>query len=175
MATRIVSFDRAEEPPRTRQRVAFRALYLAVLKHTLEDEKSGRTIDCRVLFVKSTADEKATRKQRQKQIDRLTKELLKLQVSVASGRRNTDVNSVSKRVHRAYGASAAAKYFQWKLIDLTPAEIKALPRPEKGCLPPTQRFEFTFDKELLAADEQYDGYNAIVTTVPAAESSGSSR
>ena len=32
---------------------------IAILKHTLEDEKSGRKIDCRVLFVKSTADEKA--------------------------------------------------------------------------------------------------------------------
>lgn len=145
---------------------------LAVLKHTLKDEKSDRTIGCRVLFVKSTADEKATRKQRQKQIDRLTKELLKLQMSVASGRRNTDVNSVSKRVHRAYGASAAAKYFRWELIDLTPKEIKALPRPAKGCRPPTQRFEFQFDKELLAANEQYDGYNAIVTTVPLEQSSG---
>ena len=145
---------------------------IAVFKHTLEDEKSGRTIGCRVLFVKSTADEKATRKQRQKQMDRLTTELLKIQVSVASGRRNTDVNSVSKRVHRAYGKSAAAKYFAWELIDLSPKEIKALPSPAKGCRPPTQRFEFQFDKELLAADEQYDGFNAIVTTVPAAESSG---
>ena len=47
-----------------------------------------------------------------------------------------------------------------------------MPSPAKGCRLPTQRFAFKFDKELLAADEQYDGFNAIVTTVPAAESSG---
>ena len=31
---------------------------LAVLKHTLHDDATGRTIACRVLFVHSTADEK---------------------------------------------------------------------------------------------------------------------
>ena len=144
---------------------------LAVLKHKLHDKLSGREIDCRVLFVKSSADEKAVQKQRQKQIDRLNEELLKIQVSVASGRRSTDVDSVSKRVHRAYGSSGAAKYFQWNLIALTSKEIKALPPPQRGCRLPTHRFEFTFNEDLLKADEKHDGFNAIVTTVPANQSS----
>ena len=144
---------------------------IAVLKHKLHDPASGREIACRVLFVKSTADEKAVQKQRKKQIDRLTADLLKLQVSVANGRRSTDVDSVSKRVHRAYGCSAAAKYFRWDLIALTTKEIKALPRPQKGCRLPTHRFEFTFDSELQKADEKHDGFNAIVTTVPTNQSS----
>src|SRR5271168_4843950 len=40
--------------------------------------------------------------------------------------------------------------------------------PARGCRCPTQRFEFTFDQAALQADERYDGYNAIVTTVPQA-------
>ena len=146
---------------------------IAVLKHKLHDKLSGREIACRVLFVKSTADEKAVQKQRKKQIDRLNEELLKIQVSVASGRRSTDVDSVSKRVHRAYGSSGAAKYFQWNLIALTSKEIKALPSPQRGCRLPTHRFEFTFNTDLVKADEKHDGFNAIVTTVPANESSTS--
>jgi hypothetical protein len=59
---------------------------LAVLKHTLTDDATNRQIAVRVLFVKSTADEKVVRQQRQKQIDRLTTELKKIQESVASPR-----------------------------------------------------------------------------------------
>ncbi len=144
---------------------------LAVLKHTLTEVESGREINCRVLFVKSTADEKVVRQQRQKQIDRLRTELLKIQTSVARGSRNTDVTSVTKRVTRSFGDSSAAKYFGWELVNLTAAEVRRLPSPQKGCRLPTQRFQFTFDTALLTADEQYDGFNAIVTTIPANKSS----
>ena len=144
---------------------------LAVLKHTLTSHESDRQIPCRVLFVKSTADEKVVRKQRQKQIDRLRAELLKIQTSVTRGSRNTDAISVTKRVTRSFGECGAAKYFCWELVDLTAAEVRRLPSPQKGCRPPTQRFEFTFETALLTADEQYDGFNAIVTTIPANKSS----
>jgi transposase len=144
---------------------------LAVLKQMLKDDETGREIAVRVLFVKSTADEKVVRQQRQKQIDRLTTELQKIQASVTSGRRHTDTASVTKRVARVLGEVSAAKYFRWELRALTKAEIKQLPPPGRGCRRPTQRFEFTFDTALLKADEQYDGDNAIVTTVPPSKAS----
>ena len=144
---------------------------LAVLKHTLRDEPTGRTIACRVLFVHSTADEKVVRQQRQKQIDRITAEFTKLQQSVADGCRSTDEAAVTKRATRALGTASAAKYFAWHLLPLTKAEIHKLPRPERGCRTPTHRFEFTFDTALLKADEEYDSYNAIATTVPMPQSS----
>ena len=144
---------------------------LAVWKHTLRDAETSREIACRVLFVHSTADEKVVRQQRQKQIDRLTDELKKVQQSVASGRRSTDEAAVTKRVTRVLGTASAAKYFTWKLVALTKDELRQRPKPERGCRPPTQRFEFTFNTALLKEDEQYDGYNAIVTTVPAPQSS----
>lgn len=145
---------------------------LAVLKHTLCEEESGRTIACRVLFVKSTADEKVIRQQRQKQIDRITSELTKLQQSVAAGRRSTDEESVTRRVTRALGNSSAAKYFSWQMCPLTKTEVKQLPPRERGCRVPTHRFEFAFAHALLKSDEEYDGYNAIVTTVPQQQSAG---
>jgi transposase len=146
---------------------------LAVLRHTLhDDEKSpaypkGRKIKCRVIFVYSTADVKVVRQQRQKQIDRITKELQALQASVAAGRRNTDAAALPKRMARAFGTAKAAKYFSGKLIPLTAAETQRLGKPTKNSHTPTHRFEFTFNDVLLKADEQYDGYNAIVTTVRA--------
>jgi transposase len=144
---------------------------LAVLKHTLREEETGRTLACRVLFVKSTADEKVVRQQRQKQIDRITTEFTKLQQSVAAGRRSTDEASVGRRVARTLGTAGAAKYFSWQMHLLTKAEIKQLPKPERGCRRPAHRFEFTFNSALQKADEEHDGYNALVTTVPQQQSS----
>lgn len=144
---------------------------LAVLKQTLTDSETGCQIAARVLFVKSTADEKVVRQQRQKQINRITTELQKIQASVAAGRRNTDEASLTKRVARVLGESSAAKYFCWELRPLTSKELRKLPSPGRGCRLPTHRFEFTFDTKLLKADEQYDGYNAIVTTVPPSKAS----
>ncbi len=71
---------------------------LAVVKHTLTDEPTGRSLPCRVVFVKSTADEKVVRQQRQKQIDRIQAEFVKLQEGVAAGRRSTEAAAVSRRV-----------------------------------------------------------------------------
>jgi transposase len=139
---------------------------LAVLKHTLRDDETGRSIACRVLFVHSTADEKVVRQQRQKQIDRITAEFSQLQQSVAAGRRSTDQAAVTKRAARALGTASAAKYFAWQLLPLTRVESRKLPAPQRGCRTPTHRFEFTFDTAQLKADEEYDGYNVIVTTVP---------
>jgi transposase len=139
---------------------------LATVSQTLTDEKTKREINCRVIFAHSTADEKVVRQQRQKQIDRITADFKKIQASVAAGRAYSDEASVSRRVAKVLGTAAAAKYFQCEMIALKKAELKTLPPPGRGCKPPTHRFEFTFNEEQRQSDECYDGYNAIVTTVP---------
>ncbi len=139
---------------------------LAVVKHTLRDEPTGESIDCRVLFVFSTADQKVVRQQRQKKIDSITRELQQLEKSVAAGRYNTKLASISKRVNRAFGTTKADRYFSYTLTELTKQERKQLPPPAPGCSLPTHRFEWTYDATLVAEDEQDDGYSAIVTTVP---------
>jgi len=47
-----------------------------------------------------------------------------------------------------------------------------LPAPTRGKKRPTHRFVFTFNAQAVQADEQYDGYSALVTTVPLDQASG---
>lgn len=139
---------------------------LAVLKHTLQDDESGREIKCRVLFVFSTADQKVVRKQRQKQIDRIREGLEKTQQNVARGGPYSDEPSVAKRMSRLLDGKDAAQYFTWKMVPLTKRELKKLPPPGRGCHRPTHRFEFSFDAKAVKQAEKDDGYSVIVTTVP---------
>jgi transposase len=139
---------------------------LAVLRHTLIEDDSKQEIPCRVIFVFSTADQKVVRKQRRKQIDKIREGLKYLQRSVAEGRRSTDLAAVNRRVQKLFGSKQAARYFSWEMTPLSKQEQAALPKPERGCKPPQHRFSFAFDEAALEADEFYDGYSALVTTVP---------
>ena len=144
---------------------------LAVLKHTLTDDQTRRDLPCRIIFADSSADRKVVRQQRQKQIDRITNELKKIETSVAAGRAFSEEAAVSRRVGRVLGtASNAAKYFSYQMIPLTKQESEALPPPGRACRRPTHRFTFTFDEDQLRIDEKYDGYNAIVTTAKRTDS-----
>ncbi len=144
---------------------------LAVLRHTLQDDDSGRVIKCRVIFVFSTADQKVVRKQRQKQIDRLREGLERTQRNVARGGPYSDEKSIANRMSRLLDDKDAAQYFAWKMVPLTKRELKKLPPPGRGCRRPTHRFEFTFDAKAAKQAERDDGYSVIVTTVPANQGS----
>lgn len=139
---------------------------LTELCHHLTDPDSGKPIDCRVVFVFSTADQKVVRRQRQKQIDKLHAGLRKIEKSVASGRRGTDLEAVTRRVGKLFGVKKTARYFSWELQKLSAAERKQLPPPGRACRRPMHRFRFTFDDAAVKHDEQYDGYSVLVATVP---------
>ena len=137
---------------------------LAVLRHRLTDPETKQDFPVRVIFVFSTADQKVTRKQRTSQIEKIRSELAKIKKSVASGNRNTDPASITRRVERVFGKKQAAKYFSYEMIPLTKRQQAALPAPGRGRTRPTHRFEFQFDKKLPKQDEKYDGLNVLVTT-----------
>jgi hypothetical protein len=139
---------------------------LAVLRHTLTDDDGGSKIDCRVIFVFSTADQKVVRKQRQKQIDRVLEGLERTQRNVARGGPYSDEASVAKRMSRLLDGKDTAQYFTWKMVPLTKRGLERLPPPGRGCRKPTHRFEFTFDAQAVKKAEKDDGYSVIVTTVP---------
>jgi transposase len=139
---------------------------LAVLKHRLKEEDTKQEIDCRIIFVFSTSDQKVVRQQRQKHIDQITKGLEKCQANVARGGPYSDTDSVTRRIARLFGDKKVAKYFSWKLIPLTERERSKLPKPARGAHRATHRFEFTFDNQAVTRDEEDDGYSVIVTTVP---------
>jgi transposase len=139
---------------------------LAVLRHTLLDEESKQELPCRVIFVFSTADQKVVGRQRQKQIDKLREGLEQIQRSVADGRRSTDEDAIGRRVQKLFGAKQAARYFSWELLPLSKKEQAALPPPKRGCKRATHRFNFHCDRAAVRRDETYDGYSALVTTLP---------
>jgi transposase len=139
---------------------------LAVLRHRLTDDETKNEIDCRVIFVFSTADQKVVRKQRQKQIDDIREGLEKTQLNVARGGPYSDEESVTRRITRLFGNKDAAKYFSWKMVPLRKREKEKLPPPARGCRQATHRFQFTFDAKALKQDEKDDGYSVMVTTVP---------
>lgn len=144
---------------------------LAVLRHAWTDPQTKQDIPGRLIFAFSTADQKVTRQHRQKQLARIREGLQDLARSVAEGRRNTDPESVARRVQRVFGKQAAARYFRWQLLPLTRKERDGWTPPSRGCTRPTCRFEFTCDKAAVQRDAQEDGYAVLVTTVPQPRSS----
>jgi len=137
---------------------------LAVLRHRLIDPETKQDFPVRVIYVFSTADQKVSRQQRARQIEKIQSELEKIQQSVASGNRNTDPASITRRVERVFGSKRSAKYFSYEMIPLTAKQQAKLPPPGRGRKRPTHRFQFRFDEALQKQDEQYDGLSVLVTT-----------
>lgn len=152
---------------------------LAAVDHVFHDKTSGRSIGARVIFVFSTADRKAIRVQREKQIVKMKAELIQIAASVSIGRRGTDHAAISKRIARFFGSKDAAKFFKWDLVLLTSEEKTATQTvvttsdrpPVRSAGKVTHRFEWSFDDALMLAIAEDDGYSAMVTTVPAPEKS----
>jgi transposase len=143
---------------------------LAVCRHQLADRDSKRSINCRVIFVFSTADQKVAAKNREKSVAKIREGMTQIARSVAEGRRNTDPTSVARRVGKVFGKRQAAGYFSYEMVPLNKKERDRLPPPQRGCKRPTHRFEFTYDEKAAELDAEYDGYSVMVTTVPRTQS-----
>jgi len=137
---------------------------LAVLRHTLTDPEIDQAIPCRVLFVYSSADAAICRQTRERDLVRLREGLEAIARTVARGQSQTTQDTIARRVSRLFGNRAAAQFFRWEMIPLTPAEQAALPPPSRGCRRPTFRFSYQFDAAAALAAADYDGLSALVTT-----------
>lgn len=137
---------------------------LAVLRHTLTDPTNHEEIPARLIFVYSTADERACRHRRQQNIATIQAGLEALQAKLQRGHPQCTPASITRQVVRLLGKKEAARYFTWQLVPLTPEEHNALPPPATGHRRPTQRLEFRFDPAAAQADERYDGLAVLVTT-----------
>jgi transposase len=143
---------------------------LAVLRHELTDPDTGEPIPCRILFVFSTADQKACRRTRDQAIAKIRAGLGQIAATVQRGHRCSGQAQIERRLARLFGNKSASRFFRWELVPLTPAEQAALPPPGRGCRRPTHRFVFHFDAAAAEADAVYDGYSALVTTAPCTRS-----
>ena len=76
------------------------------------DRKNPAEMAVGIVFVRSSADAKAARKARRTYTEKIRQGLLAIQASVAKGCRNTDQNSVARRVAKVMGKKSAAKYFR---------------------------------------------------------------
>ena len=146
---------------------------LSVLKHEFRDSESKRSINTRVIFVFSTADQQVLQQQRDKQITRIKAELQQIEQSVAAGRYNTKLLGVKARIDRVMGNGSAERYFSWELQELNEKQRQQTPRDPavSGSRAPTHRLVWSFHESLVTDDQKQDGYSAIVTTVPASASS----
>jgi len=143
---------------------------LAVLKHQLIDPSSGAAIPCRILFVRSSADAKEVAQRRQNNIAKIQAGLESIAGKVQRAHPRSDHASIARQVSRLFGKKAAAKYFRWELVPLTPEEQAATLPIGRGFKRPTHRFTFAFDAAAAAADTHHDGLAALVTTAPLTQS-----
>jgi hypothetical protein len=143
---------------------------LAVVRHTLTDPETRQPIPCRVVFVYSSADAAICRQTRERDVVRLRDGLAAIAATVARGHPQTTQGSIARRVTRLFGSRAAARFFRWEMVPLTPQEQATLPPPGRGCRRPTYRFAYAFDEAAAAAAARYDGLAALVTTAPRGQS-----
>ncbi len=139
---------------------------LAVQEHQVADPTNGQEIPVRLIFVYSTASERECQERRQKQITQIQDGLLTLQARLSRGHPQCTPQTISTQVVRLLGKKAAASFFTWKIVPLTPQEQANLPTPGPGHRRASHRLEFHFDAEAAQADQPYDGLSVLVTTVP---------
>jgi hypothetical protein len=144
--------------------------HLAVVRHTLTDPLTGEVLPCRVIFVRSSADAQESRQRREQNIAKIQAGLDKIAHKVQRAHPRSDYASIARQATRLFGKKAAARYFRWELVPLTPAEQAAAVPVGRGFKRPTHRFTFSFDAAAAAADARYDGLAALLTTAPRASS-----
>lgn len=139
---------------------------LAVVTHALVDPETRTPLDCRVVFVHSSAAERESRERRAANVEAIGKGLARIAQKLERGHPSTTHESVTKEIARLCGKRGAANLFRWELVPLTEAERAALPAPKKGHRKPTHRLVHSFDEAAARAEERHDGVSALVTTAP---------
>lgn len=144
---------------------------LAVVRHQLIDPDSDARFGCRVIFVFSSADQKACQQERQRAVAKIRQGLEAIAATFARGyNRSTDPAQLQRRLATLFGRRGAARYFRCELVPLTLAEQATLPPPPKGGRRATHRFVFHYDEAAAQADAAYDGYSALLTSAPLSHS-----
>ena len=137
---------------------------LAVLRHQLTQRDAKTTVECRVIFVHSTAGEREERERREDNVVAIRAGLAELADKLQRGHPQSTTESIQRQIVRLLGTRDAARFFRWQLIPLTAAEREAWPAPRKGFTRPTHRLEWSFDEVAATASQTADGISVLVTT-----------
>ena len=124
-----------------------------------------QSIRVRMIFVRSTADMKVSRKTREKYTEKIREGLEKIKSSVYGGY-SKEIQKVHRKVSDLYGKKGAQKYFTYDVRSLTQEEIDALPPRRKGQRKATLKFSYQYHAELAEQDVKYDGLYALATSLP---------
>ncbi len=144
---------------------------IATVPHVFKDGPRGNEAACRVVFVHSSADQKVTSKQRQKQLARIETDLKKCQTHVQRRGAYSAPAAVSRRMAKLLSKSTVAKHITWSMEDLTEQQQENQVVEGRGNRKPTHAFRYSIDYEAIKQSQAYDGYSAIVTTLPESEKS----
>ena len=144
---------------------------ISSIAHTFKDGPRGNEAACRVVFVHSSADQKVTEKQRQKQIARIETALRKCQANVQRRGAYSEPAAVSRRMAKLLSKPGIAKHVTWSMNQLTQEQQETQAVQGRGNRNPTHAFEYSIDYQAIKQSQVYDGYSAIVTTLPESEKS----
>lgn len=139
---------------------------LAVLRHTLTQRDTKTAVECRVIFVYSSAGEREERERREENVAAIRAGLAELADKLQRGHPQSTTESIQRQIVRLLGKRDAARFFRWQLIALTAAERESQPAPRKGFTRPTHRLEWSFDEAAATASQTADGISVLVTTAP---------
>ena len=142
---------------------------IASVQHTFNDGPRGNEVACRVVFVHSSADQKVTEKQRAKQLARIEADLQKCQNHVQRRGAYSSPAAVSRRMAKLLSKSTMAKHVTWSMVDLSNQEQHDKAVEGRGNRKPIHEFVYSIDYEAIKRDQAYDGYSALVTTLPQSE------
>ncbi len=139
---------------------------LAVVKHQLVHPITKELLDCRLIFVHSSANAKEAKQRREKNIAAIKAGFERIAQKLVRANPATTFTSVQREIERLLAKKPAAQYFQWQLVPLTEAEVAALPPPTRGYRKQSHRLAFSFDEAAAKAEEPYDGIYVLITTAP---------
>jgi transposase len=140
---------------------------LAVQRHELAGPPGGTPLQCRLIFVRSSASVRGVREHRRQNVAKIQAGLATIAARLERGSARCTSESANKQVLRLLGKRAAARYFRWQVVPLTPAECAALPPPTgRGHSRPRYRLEFHYDAAAAQADERFDGLSVLLTSAP---------
>jgi hypothetical protein len=161
------SFQSQEQQRRQKAGLPSDSYRLAVLQHQLKCKSpTAEPIDCRVLFVHSTAAAREERHRRDTAVAAIRAGLTALADKALRGHPATTAATLARAAVRLLGKRDAARFFQWQLAPLSEAERAALPPPRKGFTRPTHRLLWSFNAVAAEAAASDDGYSILLTTAP---------
>lgn len=112
---------------------------LAVLKHRVKDSDTAVSVDCRVIFVHSSANDREAKIRRVENVAKIRQGLDTIAQKLVRAHPQTTLETATTDIRRLLGKRDAARYFRWEIVAYTDAERDAMPTPARGYRKPDRK------------------------------------